>query len=44
MMIFMLASAMTVAMLIATVLAIHHESARSDLDRRAAQVGRLGLL
>ncbi len=41
MMIFMLASAMTVAMLIATVLAIHHESARTD---RTSQVGRLGLL
>jgi len=42
MMIFMLASAMTVAMLIATVYAIHQETSR-DLDRRADQIGRFGL-
>jgi len=43
MMIFMLATAMTVAMLIATVLAIHQENSRSDFDRRADQIGRFGL-
>lgn len=43
MMIFMLASAMTVAMLIATVFAIHQELERSQFDERLDQIGRLGL-
>ena len=43
MMIFMLASAMTVAISMATVFAIHQESARSDFDHRSSQMGRFGL-
>lgn len=42
MMIFMLASAMTVAMLIATVFAIHQETTRADSG--AGNIGRFGLL
>lgn len=43
MMIFMLAAAMTVAMLIATVLAIHQESARVTFKQRPGRIGRFGL-
>lgn len=43
MMIFMLAAAMTVAMLIATVFAIHQESARVTFNDRPGRLGRFGI-
>lgn len=43
MMIFMLAAAMTVAMLIATVFAIHQETARASFKDHPGRVGRFGL-
>ena len=43
MMIFMLAIAMTVAMLIATFFALHQESQQVEFKRHASRVGRFGL-
>jgi hypothetical protein len=43
MMIFMLAAAMTVAMLIATAFAIHQENQRAQFAERSGSIGRFGL-